>query len=93
MLSVIVVLVLLSLSHGFYLNMRSNNIRKKMKKNENYYEIPKWVKKHFNKNKIPKFSEYNKRNKRYNPDNYITQEDAHYNTIQVCNLPFGLLQK
>ena len=64
-----------------------------MKKNENYYEIPKWVKKHFNKNKIPKFSEYNKRNKHSNPDNYITQEDAHYNTIQVCNLPFGLLQK
>ena len=93
MLSVIVILIMLSIGYGFHLNMKSNNIRKRVKKNEYDYEIPKWVKHHFNKNKIPKFSEYNKRNKRYKYDNYITQEEAEYNAIKACNLPFGLIQK
>ena len=55
------------------------------------YEIPKWVydRKIFKKNKIPRFSKYYKKRK----IRMITEEDALYNAIDVCNLPFGLLQK
>ncbi len=55
------------------------------------YEIPKWVydRKIFKENKIPRFSKYYKKRK----IRMITEEDALYNAIDVCNLPFGLLQK
>jgi hypothetical protein len=93
MLSIIVVLILLSLGHGFYLNMRSNNFPKKVKSTEYDYEIPKWAKQRFKKNVIPKFSQYRKQIKKTKPDNYISEEEAHYNAIKVCKLPFGLVQK
>lgn len=57
------------------------------------YEIPQWAKQRFKKNKIPKFSEYNKKKRNKRMNTYISEEDAHYNAIEVCNLPYGLLQK
>lgn len=93
MLSIIVVLILLSLGHGFHLNMRSNYIQKKVKSNQYDYEIPNWAKQRFKKNIIPKFSQYRKQIKKPQPDNYISEEEAHYNAIKVCKLPFGLVQK
>ena len=55
------------------------------------YEIPKWVykRKIFKQNKIPRFSKYYKKRK----IRMITEEEAEYNAIKICNLPFGLLQK
>ena len=55
------------------------------------YEIPKWVydRKIFKKNKITRFSKYHKKKR----VKLITEEEAQYNAIKVCNLPFGLIQK
>ena len=65
--------------------------------NQYDYKIPKWAKKRFQQNKIPKFSEYHKKNRPPQRQlekkmKFISEEEAHYNTLQVCNLPFGLLQ-
>ena len=48
-----------------------------------------FMKEKYLKNKIPRFSKYYKKRKM----RLITEEDAQYNAIKVCNLPFGLLQK
>ena len=58
------------------------------------YEIPKWAEQRFKKNKLPNFSEYNNKIKKPQPkNNYISEEEAQYNAIMVCKLPFGLIQK
>ena len=74
---------------SFHLHM---NIKSQITQYE--YEIPKWAEQRFKKNKLPNFSEYNNKIKKPQPkNNYISEEEAQYNAIMVCKLPFGLLQK
>ena len=52
--------------------------------------------KKFKSNKIPRFSPYHHKNRRNNLltdcPRYISEEEAMYNAVKACNLPFGLLQ-
>ena len=48
-----------------------------------------YTKEKFLNNKIPKFSNYHKKSYKIK---FISEEEAHYNAIKECNLPFGLLQ-
>ncbi len=94
MLCLIIFLTLLSEILAFHLYMGAKAIAPNDPYNINDYEIPKWAEQKFKKNKIPKFSEYHKKNKKPKPkNNFISIEEAHYNAIKHCNLPFGLLQK
>ena len=71
-------------------------LRHHVKKTKLDYEIPKWARKKFKSNKIPRFSPYHHKNRRNNLlkdcPRYISEEEAMYNAVKACNLPFGLLQ-
>ena len=60
------------------------------------YEIPKWVyKKVFNYNKVDNIQDkiqYNLKKNTFSYESDINIDDIHYNTIEIVNLPFGLLQ-
>lgn len=89
MLVFIILVTLIADVISFHLHM---NVKSQIAQYD--YEIPKWAEQKFKKNKIPKFSEYSKKIKKpQQKNNYISEEEAHYNAIMVCKLPFGLLQK
>jgi len=71
-------------------------LRHHLKKPKLDYEIPKWARKKFKSNKIPRFSPYHHKNRSNNLltdfPRYISEEQAMYNAVKACNLPFGLLQ-
>lgn len=71
-------------------------LRHHVKKPKLDYEIPKWVRKKFKSNRIPRFSPYHHKNRSNNLltdfPRYISEEQAMYNAVKACNLPFGLLQ-
>ena len=60
------------------------------------YEIPKWVyKKVFKFNKVNNIQDkiqYNLNKNTFSYESDISNDDIHYNTIEIINLPFGLLQ-
>ena len=87
MLVFIILVTLIADAISFHLHM---NTKSQIAQYD--YEIPKWAEQKFKKNKIPKFSEYSKKIKKPQ-NNYISEEEAHYNAIMACKLPFGLLQK
>ena len=55
------------------------------------YEIPKNVKRIFEKQKIPKRNIPQKKDSKIK-SNYISEEEANYNALIACKSPFGLLQ-
>ena len=71
-------------------------LRHHVKKPKLDYEIPKWARKKFKSNRIPRFSPYHRKNRSNNLltdcPRYISEEEAMYNAVKACNLPFGLLQ-
>ena len=91
MKSLLLSLLLLGLFRNVFCFSRKFNT--KINNIDYSYEIPDWVykRKIFKNNRIPKFSNYHKKNKVLK-SNFISEEEAHYNAIKECNLPFGLLQ-